>query len=62
VTVAVTGPLGAPAEHFAQFDHIVLVSGGIGATPMNSICADLMLKRKEYGTEKPFKPENRTNS
>lgn len=31
------GPYGAPAEHSGQYDRMILVSGGVGATPFLSI-------------------------
>lgn len=35
--VHVRGPHGAPAQHVGQYEHVVLVSGGVGATPFASI-------------------------
>lgn len=32
------GPFGAPAEHFAEYTDLVLISSGIGATPFASVC------------------------
>lgn len=37
IRVNVRGPFGAPAEHVGQYEHVVLISGGVGATPMASI-------------------------
>lgn len=37
IQVHVRGPYGAPAQHVDQYEHVVLVSGGIGATPFTSI-------------------------
>eukprot|EP00899_Mesostigma_viride_P024380 jgi/Mesvir1/5126/Mv25537-RA.1 len=45
VTVKVTGPFGAPAQHFSQFAKVVLVSTGIGVTPMSAIIRDLFFRR-----------------
>lgn len=36
--ISVRGPFGAPAQHTDGYDHIVLISGGIGATPFVSVC------------------------
>lgn len=36
--VYVRGPFGAPAQHVDGYDRIVLISGGIGATPFVSVC------------------------
>lgn len=37
VHIHVRGPYGAPAQHVGQYEHVVLVSGGVGATPFCSI-------------------------
>lgn len=37
VSIHVRGPYGAPAQHVGQYEHVVLVSGGVGATPFCSI-------------------------
>lgn len=37
VSIHVRGPYGAPAQHVGQFEHVVLISGGVGATPFCSI-------------------------
>lgn len=37
--VQVRGPFGAPCQHASStYDRVVLISGGIGATPFSSIC------------------------
>ncbi len=35
--IHVRGPYGAPAQHVGQYEHVVLISGGVGATPFASI-------------------------
>ncbi len=37
LVVHVRGPYGAPAQHVGQYEHVVLISGGVGATPFASI-------------------------
>nr|QKG86321.1 NAD(P)H oxidase NOX1 [Asparagopsis taxiformis] len=37
VMIHVRGPYGAPAQHVGQYEHVVLISGGVGATPFASI-------------------------
>lgn len=37
IEVHIRGPYGAPAQHVGQFDSVVLISGGVGATPFCSI-------------------------
>lgn len=37
IDVLVRGPYGAPAQHVGQYEHVVLISGGVGATPFASI-------------------------
>eukprot|EP00177_Eucheuma_denticulatum_P002594 GFKZ01004656.1.p1 GENE.GFKZ01004656.1~~GFKZ01004656.1.p1 ORF type:complete len:877 (+),score=134.84 GFKZ01004656.1:157-2787(+) len=39
--VMVRGPYGAPAQHVEGYERVVLVSGGVGATPFAAICKDL---------------------
>lgn len=31
--VKVRGPFGAPAQHFGQYEKVLLISGGVGAIP-----------------------------
>lgn len=37
----IRGPFGSPSQHFELFNRVVLVSGGIGATPFASVCKHL---------------------
>lgn len=37
ISIHVRGPYGAPAQHVGQYEHVVLISGGVGATPFCSI-------------------------
>lgn len=37
IEVHVRGPYGSPAQHVGQFEHIVLIGGGVGATPFSSV-------------------------
>lgn len=37
IMVHVRGPYGAPAQHVGQYEHVVLISGGVGATPFCAI-------------------------
>lgn len=41
IQVHVRGPFGAPAQHVEHFDHLVLIGGGVGATPFCSIVKSL---------------------
>lgn len=38
--VQLRGPHGAPAQHVGNYEHVVLISGGIGSTPFCSIIKD----------------------
>lgn len=40
IEVHIRGPYGAPAQHVGQFDRVVLVGGGVGATPFCSVVKD----------------------
>jgi hypothetical protein len=44
--IKIAGPFGSPSMHWDQFDHILIVAGGIGATPINSIVRDIILHRR----------------
>jgi len=41
VDVRVRGPYGAPAQHWGQFEQIILIGGGVGATPFVAITKDI---------------------
>lgn len=48
ITVYFDGPYGAPCLDIdgSRYKHILFVSGGIGITPMQSICNDIMYQRR----------------
>lgn len=46
IKVLVRGPFGAPAQHTDGYDRIVLISGGIGATPFVSVCKHVYFQMK----------------
>uniref|UniRef100_N1QPG8 Respiratory burst oxidase-B-like protein n=1 Tax=Aegilops tauschii TaxID=37682 RepID=N1QPG8_AEGTA len=52
-TVLIDGPYGAPAQDYKQYDVVLLVGLGIGATPMISIIKDIInnMKRLDGDTE-----------
>ena len=37
IPVYIRGPFGAPAQHVGQYEHVILISGGVGGTPFTSI-------------------------
>lgn len=39
--IRMRGPFGAPAQHVGGYERVVLISGGVGATPFLSICKEL---------------------
>lgn len=41
IEVHLRGPYGAPAQHVGQFDRVILVGGGVGATPFCSVVKDV---------------------
>lgn len=45
--VYVRGPFGAPAQHVDGYDRVVLISGGIGATPFVSVCKHVYYSMNE---------------
>lgn len=42
----VDGPFGAPAEHFFEFEYVVLIGAGIGVTPYASILKDVRARKQ----------------
>lgn len=44
----VRGPFGAPTQHVGKYSRIILISGGIGATPFVSICKQLNHLHEEH--------------
>ncbi|KAJ2887949.1 hypothetical protein GGI21_006792, partial [Coemansia aciculifera] len=40
-TIMIDGPYGSPTQHVFDYDHIVLIAGGIGVTPMSSVLKSL---------------------
>ncbi|PXF41394.1 Superoxide-generating NADPH oxidase heavy chain subunit A [Gracilariopsis chorda] len=40
IEVHIRGPYGAPAQHVGQFERVILVGGGVGATPFCSVVKD----------------------
>lgn len=55
-SIYIHGPLGAPAQNFGRFPVVVLVGGGIGATPMISIIK-FLLQRQQRARECPADSE-----
>lgn len=41
LAVRVRGPYGAPCQDVKGYERVVLISGGIGATPFSAVCKDL---------------------
>lgn len=41
IEVHLRGPYGAPAQHVGQFDRVILIGGGVGATPFCSVVKDV---------------------
>nr|XP_017234507.1 PREDICTED: respiratory burst oxidase homolog protein B-like isoform X2 [Daucus carota subsp. sativus] len=64
----IDGPYGAPAQDYTQYDIVLLVGLGIGATPLISIIKDVLyhIKQKKEnnaeGTESRKKPHNLFNT
>lgn len=44
--VRIEGPLGAPAEHYNNYENVIFIAGGVGATPFSSILIGLLYKMK----------------
>ncbi|KAJ2783376.1 hypothetical protein H4R18_001743 [Coemansia javaensis] len=46
-TIMVDGPYGAPTQQVFDYEHVVLVAGGIGVTPMSSVLKSLYYQLTE---------------
>jgi dual oxidase len=42
--IGIDGPFGAPAQHFYEFNHTLIMGSGIGVTPFSGILTDLQAK------------------
>jgi len=49
--VMIDGPYGAPAQEYKNYEVVLLVGLGIGATPMISIMKDIVHNIKAVGEE-----------
>ena len=49
ISIRMDGPFGAPAENFKNYEHLIFIASGVGATPFSSILVTLlyMMKNKE---------------
>lgn len=56
VEVHIRGPFGAPAQHVGQFDRVILIGGGVGATPFCAVVKDA------YNWITNWTPRNQGNS
>nr|QKG86322.1 NAD(P)H oxidase NOX3 [Asparagopsis taxiformis] len=63
IQVRVRGPYGAPAQHVGQYEKILLISGGVGATPFCSITKSIneAISRQRMA-QKGFELDESTNS
>ncbi|KAK5124610.1 hypothetical protein LTR85_001323 [Meristemomyces frigidus] len=60
IRVGLDGPFGAPAQHFYDYDHSIIVGGGIGITPFSAILTDL---EERFGDRKdPWVERRRSRS
>ncbi|KAJ2775652.1 hypothetical protein IWQ57_000281 [Coemansia nantahalensis] len=50
-TIMVDGPYGAPTQQVFDYEHLVLVGGGIGVTPMSSVLKSLFFRLTERPDE-----------
>ncbi|KAG5067124.1 hypothetical protein AAZX31_04G185700 [Glycine max] len=60
--VLIDGPYGAPAQDYKQYEVVLLVGLGIGATPMISILKDIVNNMKAMEEEEETNIEEGTNS
>ncbi|KAF8115570.1 hypothetical protein N665_0025s0038 [Sinapis alba] len=60
--ILIDGPYGAPAQDYKNFEVVLLVGLGIGATPMISIVKDIINNIKGNGDEEEGRNSNRLQS
>ncbi|CAH2073703.1 unnamed protein product [Thlaspi arvense] len=60
--ILIDGPYGAPAQDYKNFEVVLLVGLGIGATPMISIVKDIINNLKYNGEEEDSRGSNRRQS
>lgn len=46
--IQLRGPHGAPAQHVGKYEHVILISGGIGSTPFCSVIKDSCNVMRKY--------------
>ncbi|KAJ2723572.1 hypothetical protein GGI07_002527 [Coemansia sp. Benny D115] len=54
-TLLIDGPYGAPTQQVFDYEHIVLVGGGIGVTPMSSVLKSLYYQLTEMTRQRHIK-------
>lgn len=55
----IRGPFGAPCQYIGQHPKIVLIAGGVGATPFTSVCKHLHYLSQNYRATLEAAPRNR---
>ncbi|KAI7825873.1 ferric reductase NAD binding domain-containing protein, partial [Kickxella alabastrina] len=54
-TIMIDGPYGAPTQQVFDYEHVVLVAGGIGVTPMSSVLKSLYYQVTEMSRQGKIK-------
>lgn len=60
IRVGIDGPFGAPAQRFYDYDHSIIIGGGIGITPFSAILTDL--EEHYTGRKDPWEQRRRSRS
>lgn len=62
IEIHIRGPYGAPAQHVGQFDRVILIGGGVGATPFCSVVKDAYYWIKNWIPRQHQRPSVRNNN
>ncbi|KAJ2235684.1 hypothetical protein H4R99_002353 [Coemansia sp. RSA 1722] len=54
-TIMIDGPYGAPTQHVFDFENVVLISSGIGVTPMSSVLKSIYYQLSKAPHKRKFK-------
>lgn len=60
ISLAISGPFGAPAQQFSDFQYAIIIGAGIGITPFSAVLADLQRKTEQESSRPAHHPSTET--